>query len=201
MQRTLAVCAVLLAAGMWSAMRMRAGEGAPPDPRFTKGNELIRPGNYREWIYVTSGLGMNYGPATASTNDPPFDNVFVKPDAYRAFLATGRWPDKTIFVLEVRSSASHGSINKAGHFQSELISVEATVKDESRFPEKWAYFSFGGPGSMRASAKAFPKQECHSCHSQHGAVENTFVQFYPTLMDVARRMGTVKPTYDPQRKP
>jgi hypothetical protein len=195
MRRTVSVCAVLLAAGAWSVMRMRAGEGALADPRFTKDNELIRPVNYREWIYVTSGLGMNYGPATTTTSDPPFDNVFVKPDAYRAFAATGRWPDKTMFVLEVRSSASHGSINKGGHFQSELVSVEAAVKDESRFPEKWAYFSFGGPGSMRASAKAFPKHECHSCHSQHGAVENTFVQFYPTLLEVAKAKGTLNAGY------
>lgn len=26
------------------------------------------------------------------------------------------------------------------------------------------------------------------------------VQFYPTLMEVAQRMGTVKPTYDPNHK-
>jgi hypothetical protein len=26
-------------------------------------------------------------------------------------------------------------------------------------------------------------------------VEQTFVQFYPTLMDVARRLGTVKESY------
>jgi len=30
--------------------------------------------------------------------------------------------------------------------------------------------------------------------------ENTFVQFYPTLMEVARRLGTVKATYDPAHK-
>jgi hypothetical protein len=31
--------------------------------------------------------------------------------------------------------------------------------------------------------------------------ENTFVQFYPTLFDAAKRLGTVKPTYDPAKKP
>ena len=42
---------------------------------------------------------------------------------------------------------------------------------------------------------------CYSCHRNNAAVENTFVQFYPTLMDVARKMGTIKSTYDPTRKP
>ena len=32
------------------------------------------------------------------------------------------------------------------------------------------------------------------------AVENTFVQFYPTLFEVAKRFGTVKATYDPNHK-
>src|SRR2546422_3396978 len=166
------------------------------DPRFNKDHELIRPANYREWIFVTSGHGMSYGPVAEKTaTNPPFDNVFVNPASYRAFLQTGKWPDKTIFVLEIRSAASHGSINKAGHFQSDLVAVEAAVKDESRFPEKWAYFGFGGPGSIRSSAKAFPAEACHSCHSKNGAVENTFVQFYPTLLEVAEGKGTLNAGY------
>ena len=36
---------------------------------------------------------------------------------------------------------------------------------------------------------------CYSCHRDHTAVEQTFVQFYPALMDVARRFNTVKPEY------
>src|SRR5271155_214493 len=82
------------------------------DPQFNAAGELSRPPNYREWIYLTSGLGMNYGSNTESAQ-PPFDNVFVKPEAYRAFVETGHWPDKTIFILEVRRSDSHGSINRA----------------------------------------------------------------------------------------
>ena len=166
-------------------------------PQFTKDNELVRPKDYREWIYLTSGLGMSYGPDAKEAADPPFDNVFVQPAAYRVFLESGKWPDKTMFVLENRASKVHGSINKAGHFQSELIGVEASVKDESRFPDKWAYFAFGGGTSIRDTAKAFPSSACHSCHNQNGAVENTFVQFYPTLLRVARAKGTLKPTYRP----
>jgi len=31
-------------------------------------------------------------------------------------------------------------------------------------------------------------------------VENTFVQLYPTLFEVAKKMGTVKATYYPMKK-
>jgi hypothetical protein len=165
-------------------------------PEYTADGQLIRPSNYREWIFLSSGLGMTYG-APRDSENPNFDNVFVSPSAYRAFLATGKWPDKTMFVLEVRSSASHGSINKAGHFQSDLASVQAEVKDEKRFPEKWAYFGFGGtPGNPGKTAKAIPNgSACHVCHGQNGAVENTFVQFYPTLLPVAQQKGTLKPGF------
>jgi len=36
---------------------------------------------------------------------------------------------------------------------------------------------------------------CVECHTKHTAVERTFVQFYPTLLEVARRMGTLKPGF------
>ena len=66
-------------------------------PVFSADNQLMKPENYREWVYLSSGLGMSYGPLAQSNSsaDPPFDNVFVTPEAYRSFLQTGTWPDKT----------------------------------------------------------------------------------------------------------
>src|SRR5579864_5475013 len=85
-------------------------------PEFTSDGKLAFPTNYREWVYLSSGLGMTYG--ARSDSEPSFDNVFVSPTAYHEFLATGRWPEKTMFVLEIREASSQGSINKGGHFQS-----------------------------------------------------------------------------------
>jgi len=163
-------------------------------PVFTADNQLMKPSNYREWVWLSSGLGMTYGPREQANGpaEPRFDNVFVTPEAYRAFMKTGKWPNKTMFVLELRSSQSHGSINKDGHFQGDLVGIEAEVKDEGRFPEKWGFFPFRG---SEQTAKPAPPAttECLSCHSKNGAVDNTFVQFYPTLLEVARQKGTLKP--------
>src|SRR5271163_3702371 len=95
-----------------------AGSLYAQDPQFTKDNRLLKPENYREWIYLSSGIGMTYGPARESSpgENPPFENVFVNPKAYKAFLESGKWPQGTTFILEIRASASQGSINKAGHF-------------------------------------------------------------------------------------
>jgi Cytochrome P460 len=175
-----------------AASRPQIDESAPAGPRYTPGSELIRPSDFREWMFVTSGLGMTYNQPTGAARTPNFTNVYVNPSSYRAFMKTGQWPDKTMFILEIRASTSEGSINKGGHFQSNLVVVEASVKDEARFPGKWAYFDFGR--DMKPQVAALPRTErCYACHTDNGAVDNTFVQFYPTLLEVATKMGTVKP--------
>jgi len=174
-------------------MCLTASAQSTIEPRYTDDGQLMRPENYREWIYLSSGLGMTYGPAaSANPANPLFDNVFVTPAAYKSFLTTGTWPDKTMFVLEIRSAATKGSINNGGHFQDQITAVEVEVKDEKRFPKKWAFFGFGGAA---ASARPMPDTAgCQACHSANGAVDNTFVQFYPTLAPIAKAKGTFKTT-------
>jgi hypothetical protein len=159
-------------------------------PRYTNDGRLEFPANYREWIYLSSGVGMSYDSPASMSADPSFDNVFAAPSAYQSFLRNGTWPDKTMLVLEGRSSHSKGSINRAGHFQGDLNDVEVEVKDTQRFPGKWAFISFG---RANTPAKQIPMSaSCYSCHATNAAVDNTFVQFYPTLLPVANSKGTVK---------
>ena len=167
---------------------------AAQEPSYTSQGELIRPDNYREWIYLTSGLGMTYRTPDAAVNsNPKFDNVFVTPQAYKAFLATGAWPDKTMFALEIRKSGSKASINKGGSFQEEMVALEVEVKDESR-PGKWNYYNFG---AATDPVKPLPVTAgCLACHTANAAVELTFVQFYPTLIPVAKAKGTFKATVE-----
>lgn len=135
---------------------------------------------------------MSYRPHTDAENDDAgFDNVFANPPAYRSFVETGKWPDKTVLLLEVRASKSRASINQAGHFQGELVDLEAHVKDEHRFPGKWAFFSFGRSAEL---ATMIPiSADCYACHEQHGAVDTTFAQFYPTIFKIAKQKGTLSP--------
>ncbi|UGB37516.1 cytochrome P460 family protein [Frateuria soli] len=122
-----------------------------------------------------------------------FDNTFVDPESYREFVRTGTWPDKTQIVLEVRRSASKGSINQHGHYQrGDVQGIEVHVKDAARFKGGWAFFGFEG-GS---SAKKIPEAaSCYSCHAAHGAVDTTFVQFYPTLLPLARQQATLSAAF------
>jgi len=191
-RRLILICALLASVNVPASVLPVQSQLDPYEPRFTAAGELLFPENYREWVWLSSGLGMAYGPSVRENPNPVFDNVFVTPRAYRSFLETGTWPDKTMFVLELRSSATEGSINKQGRFQGRLLDVEVELKDEKRFPSGWAFFAFGASGAGRASKPIPASAECYSCHAQHGAVDNTFVQFYPTLADVARKKGTFR---------
>ena len=49
------------------------------EPQYTKDGQLVRPDNYREWIYLSSGLGMTYGVVESVANPVQrFDNVPVR---------------------------------------------------------------------------------------------------------------------------
>ena len=182
---------VVLAVAMSVLLAVEASKtpATNEEPRYTSDGRMLRPANYREWIWLSSGLGMSYNPQPEPAADPAFDNVFVNPTAYRTFTKTGTWPDKTVFVLELRASRSKGSINTGGHFQTGLMGLDIHVKDESRFRSKWAFFNF--EGSADSAALIPTTADCYSCHEQHGAVDTTFVQFYPTLLPIAQQKKTV----------
>ena len=161
-------------------------------PVYTQDGQLRLPADYRQWVYLSSGFDMSYNP-NMQMDHSMFDNVFVNPEAWRAFQSTGKWPDKTTLVLELRRAEGKGSINQKGNFQAETLGIEVHVKDESRFKGKWAFFGFS---STDTTSKMTPlTEDCYSCHAEHGAVDTTFVQFYPTLKPIAQQKETLETAY------
>ncbi len=157
-----------------------------PRPQYDAKGDLTRPADYREWMFLSAGYGMNYSPSPGSHE--MFTNVFVQRWAYDAFSKSGKWPEQSMFVIDERDASSQGSINKSGHFQTDLMGLAVEVKDSAKNPDQWAYYAFSADGK---SAGAMPKGNgCYSCHDAHAAVEHTFVQFYPTLKVTAKKLGT-----------
>ena len=161
-------------------------------PAYTSDGGLKFPEHYREWVYLSTGFDMSYRPAKQPGHHM-FDNVFVDPESYRAFLKNATWPDKTMLVLEVRGARGRGSINRTGNYQDgEIMSLEVHLKDEARFANRWAFFAFDGT----TIGKLIPgTADCYSCHAAHGALDTTFVQFYPTLLPLATSKGTLARSY------
>jgi hypothetical protein len=186
---SLSVCALLTSSTRVKPVAAASGSGISYD----KDGNLLVPDRYREWIYLSSGVNMSYTETSESKHDM-FDNVFVNPEAYQTFRKTGTWPDKTTFLLEVREARNKGSINLRGHYQgTDVMGIEVHAKDESRFPGKWAFFEVE---SSSMKGKLIPQTaNCYSCHAEHGAVDSTFVQFYPTLLPIAEQKHTLSRTY------
>jgi hypothetical protein len=165
-------------------------QGPEPGPVYTADGKLNFPATYRTWVFLSSGLDMSYSPF-ALPGAHSFTNVFVNPRSYDEFQKTGTWPDKTVLVLEVRRGEQNGSINRNGQFQTDIVQTEVHLKDEAR--GGWAFYGFrdqAAPATMIARTA-----DCYSCHQANAAVDTTFVQFYPTLMPIAREKKTLSTGY------
>jgi hypothetical protein len=189
---------VLMVMVLFLLLGFRQGEAQVGKPESAADAKLRFPDHYREWVFLSAGFDMSYSQAMQMDHHM-FDNVFVNPEAYQSFLKTGTWPDNTMLVLESRKAASKGSINKAGNYQdSDVMGVSVHVKDEKRFPGKWAFFTFDASKNSRLVPSS---ADCYSCHAASGAVDTTFVQFYPTLLPVAKNKGTLTQAYQKESVP
>jgi len=189
-----------------TASVLAAGPSAPPpdgmaQPRYDAEGKLIRPEGYRAWVFVGSSLGLGYsrpnedGPGPGSAPGT-FHHVYIQPEAYKHYVETGTFPEKTILVMENYSAGNKeentaGELTKDkeefqnlnGHFEDQRTGVEVALKDSERFEDSWAYFNFSTRAGLLPAAKAFAKAMCWDCHNSHAAVDNVFLQFYPILRE------------------
>jgi hypothetical protein len=149
-------------------------------PRFDASGALERPKNFEKWTFVGSNIGMSYDPGEQK-GPGEFHNIYTQPEAFDVYKSTGKFPEKTIFLLLVYEPAQKVSINKSGFFEGHMTGLVVSVKDSSRFKEGWAYFSFGESGNLSETATALPAPTCFACHDKHADDDHVFVQFHPVL--------------------
>jgi len=147
--------------------------------------ELVRPTDYRTWIYVGTPVtpnDMNNGKAAF----PELHNVYIDPASYKHYKTTGTWKEGTILIKELVSVGTKAAVSGNGYFMGEFIGLEATIKSEKHFPNEpgnWAYFSFTNPkeGTLAATGKAFETHQCNACHNASAGDDFVFTQHYPVL--------------------
>ena len=49
-----------------------------------------------------------------------FHNIYTQPEAFDSYKSTGKFPEKTTFLLVVYEPAQKVSINKSGYFEGEM---------------------------------------------------------------------------------
>jgi len=186
-----ALCFALAASG--PSARSQSSE----EPRYAPGGDLLLPNGFDTWVFVGSNLGLSYTPdAAAAASAPPpraprqqFHNVSINKAAYDYFSANGRFPEKTVLVMQVFEAADKEprGVLTSGVFNGRRLGLEVAVKNSSRPDGKttpWAYYNFTDPSDRSkalASATAFPDERCANCHQLHASIDNVWVQFYPAL--------------------
>ena len=144
--------------------------------------------DYSKWVFIGSGAFDTAETAPA----PRFSNVFAEPAAYDTYIRTGTWPDRTVIFSEKRAGLTTVPITKnPGWGQTgEPMGFEFEVKDAAK--GGWRYYTANG--GERVGRPVANQADCTVCHAAHAAVDNTFVQFYPSLIAAAKRHGTFKST-------
>ncbi len=195
----LASIVVAIAAAQTPTLRSdEPPSGSPPrtatGPQYNDAGELKRPTDFQTWVFVGSNLGLEYDEKAAKEKPPAkdaskpakggnFHNVYINPEAYAQYVKTGKFPEKTVLILDIFKAEERepGNIVSEGLFPGAASGLAVAVKNSAR-PDgsqtNWAYYDFGLESK---TAKAFPDKACYDCHLKHADDDNVWVQFYPTL--------------------
>lgn len=171
----------------------------PAAPQYAPNGNLLAPVGFDSWVFVGSNLGLGYSrqvlPARERTRArEQFHNIYINPEAYAQFRATGEFPVPTVLVMAKFAAADKEpkGVVTAGVFDGEPAGLEVAVKNTSR-PDgsttPWAYYDFTDPADPTktlASAPAHPDMDCQDCHRQHASLDNVWVQFYPVLRKLVK---------------
>ena len=153
-------------------------------PVYDRDGALQLPPDYLRWTLVGTSLGLSYNEETPRRES--FNHTLMEPTSYDHFVRTGEFREGTMLALLVRGTENDAMPARHGRFAADVFAVELAVKDSSRVDEGWAYYDFGGGDRARTSAQPFPtNQGCYTCHVDHAARDNVFLQFYPLLADAA----------------
>ena len=131
----------------------------------------------------STGLSYNSAPPPAAGAAPGmFHNVYVQPWAYREFVRTGAFPERTMFVLSFYEASRKSAPARTGFYEGDRMpGIEVHVKQRGIDKTGWGFFGFGdgaAPATMIPGAAP-----CYSCHASEAAHDQVFTQFYPPLRE------------------
>lgn len=189
------ILAVVIAAVGYMAITSGATQAQTQEdwgPVWAADGQLVLPKGYREWVYLGSPLTPN------ALNDgaagfPEYHNVYIQPQAFRAYRETGTFPEGTIMLKELQlaqegqeDDGSRYEVSGRGYFPGAFNGIDISVKDSARFPEGqgWGYFNFGHHAPPYAeTAAAAPVSACAQCHIDSADEDMVFLRFYAPLTD------------------
>lgn len=168
-----------------------AGSMSSWGPTWTKSGELQLPTDYHSWVFLGSPLtphALNDGKA----GFPEYHNVYIHPEAFKAYRKTGQFPEGTVLLKELQltmpgtnDDGSRVESSGRGYFPAARNGIDISVKDSKRFKgtNGWGFFNFGHHAPPYAkTAAAAPKEACAGCHIAN-ADNMVFKKFYSPILD------------------
>ncbi len=163
-------------------------------PVWASDGKLIQPKDFREMVFIGAPLtphGLNDGKA----NFPEFHNVYVQPAAFKAYRATGKWPEGTMMIKELQlvddpkgdfPDGSRVLPSGRGYFPGAVNGLDVSVKDSKRFAESnnWGYFNFNHAAPpYLAEAALKPVDQCAGCHIANAHEDMVYVDLYKPILN------------------
>jgi len=196
-RRTIGWIAAMLAAIIgvvaWRGVARGQQQDPPEDqlPRFAQRDQLVKPVGWEAWVMVGASTGLSYAaapPPAAGAAPGMFHNVYVQPWAYREFVRTGAFPQRTMFVLSFYEASRKSTPARAGFYEGDRVpAIEVHLKQAGIDRSGWGFFGFG---DSAATAAMIPgTAPCYSCHATEAAHDQVFTQFYPPLRERPARAG------------
>lgn len=163
-------------------------------PVWDKQGKLLQPKDFREMVFIGAPLtpnGLNQGKAPF----PEFHNVYVQPAAFKAYRATGKWPEGTMMIKELQRvddpkgefpDGSRTEPSGRGYFPGPPNGLDVSVKDSKRFADTngWGYFNFNHSAPpYQATAALKPVGECAGCHIANADEDMVYVKLYKPILD------------------
>jgi len=162
--------------------------------KFVEDGSLIRPLDYRTWIFVGSAATPKSLDSTVLF--PDFQNVYMDPDSYKFWRENGYYREGTIFVKELLRTGETISPIGRGFYQGPHYSLSATIKDTLLFPDTpggWQYFKFTNyEKQLLENTSVALGGACIACHNNTKAGFGPFTELYPVLLD-AKNYGKENP--------
>ncbi|MCX2789532.1 cytochrome P460 family protein [Vibrio sp. Sgm 5] len=152
---------------------------------FDSEGYLLRPENYREWIFA--GTATTPKSVYKEVLFPDFQNVYIDPKSYQYWKTEGEFPDGTILVKELLTKGPTQSAVGNGFYQGDYYSLSVALKSKEMFPNtdgNWNYFSFVDKKAKRLKSKSKALGErCSSCHQNNAPDGAVFYNYFSVLRD------------------
>jgi len=149
--------------------------------QFNAAGKLLKPANLDEWVFLGTSLGMGYNPGSFNAaRSGQFQVALIEPNAYRYFVKNRSFAPGSMLLLSFYNADTQSrSINQNGFTQADLTNFEIHLIDPARGADGRAFYTFQADATEGNLLP--PGNGCVRCHTQHGAFQGTFAQFYPTL--------------------